>query len=116
MSRTPKILTASSYLAAFGIFGGFAATAVYAWLFMPAEQKQLDPLGIKFACVALVSLGWLVLTGLVNAALRGSFYSGLSGGTVSKTKQPVHFWLLLGAVSLLPMALIGYGIFQFVRV
>jgi hypothetical protein len=111
----PKWLVASSYLAALGIFGGFAATAVYAGFFMPAEQKQLTPLGIRLVCVAIISLGWLVITGLINAIVIGSFYSGFRRGMVRRTQQPIHFWLLIGTVFLFPLALIGYGVFKFIN-
>ena len=111
----PKWLIASSYLAALGIVGGFAATAVYAGFLMPAEQKNLTPLGIRLVCVAIISLGWLVITGLINAILIGSFYSGFRRGMVSRTRQPIHFWLLIGTIFLFPLAMIGYGIFKFIN-
>ena len=72
-------------------------------------------MGIKLVCIAIISLGWLVITGLIDAILIGSFYSGFCRGTVSRKQQPIHFWLLIGAVFLFPLALIGYGVFKFIN-
>jgi hypothetical protein len=113
--KKPKWLVVSSYMAALGTLGGFAGTAVYSRFFMPAEQEQLTPVGVRLVCVAIISLGWLIITGLILSIRMGSVYSGFRRGMVSRKHQPIHFWLLIGIVFLFPLALIGYGVFKFIN-
>jgi len=65
---------------------------------------------------AFVSFGFTFGLGVVHTAYSGSYYSGLVRRQVSRERDPFHFWLLLGVIGLLPLAIVIYGVWKFIAV
>ena len=65
---------------------------------------------------AVISFGVTIGLGLVHTAFVGCYYSGFAGRRVCRDRDPLHFWLLLALIGLLPVAIIVYGIREFMAV
>ena len=109
-TKAPRWLTALSYAAVAGVFGCFIGAAAYSQI---SHAPWPSPVYVRLVSAALISLGLAVATGLLFAVFRGSVYSGLARRHVTRSRDPLHFWLLLAVIGLLPLALILYGVYKF---
>ena len=109
-TKAPRWLTALSYASVAGVFGCFIGAAIYSQL---SHEPLPSRVFVRLVSAAIISLGLAVGTGLLYAVFLGSVYSGIARRHVTRLRDPLHFWLLLTVIGLLPVALILYGVYKF---
>jgi len=108
-----KVLFAVGLL---GTFGGFIGAAVFSRLHEWPQHTSAPPLFVQMVSGAFTCFGLSFGLGLVHTAYIGSYYSALARRHVTRERDPFHFWLLLGIIGLLPLAIIVYGVWKFISV
>lgn len=108
--KAPRWLVALSSASVVATFGCFLAAAAYSQI---TSEPWPPPLYVRLVSAAIVSFGIAFGSGLIYSVVTGTYYSGLAGRWVTRQCDPLHFWLLLGAIGVLPVALIVYGVCKF---
>ncbi len=97
-------------------FGGFIGAAIYSRLHEWPQHTSPPALFVQMVSGAFACFGLTFGLGLLHTAYVGSYYSGLARRRVSRERDPFHFWLLLGIIGLLPLAIVVYGVWKFIAV
>ncbi|WP_409213365.1 hypothetical protein [Prosthecobacter sp.] len=108
-----KVLCAVGLL---GAIGGFISAVIYSSLHEWPQDSSPPVIYIQLVSGAFACFGLAFGLGLVHTAYVGRYYSGLARRQVTRQRDPFHFWLLLGSVGLLPLAIIVYGVWNFIAV
>ncbi len=112
---SPRWLLMLCVLFLAGTLGGFIAAALLATANPWPDDASPPPLYVQLVSTAIICLGLVFEIGLIHTVYVGTFYSGIARRQVNRVRDPLHFWLLLGAISLLALAPVAYGLHALVR-